>query len=406
MLSTRRARTRCFVTQAVSLSGTIRLTTVSVPQELQPKHPLNRDLLIVEDEGVTALHLRAHLERLGYTIAGVASAGEQAISILEHHRPDLVLMDITLAGGLSGTETARIIDQRFRIPVVYLTAHNDDATIDEIRSAGGYGFLSKPVREQELHPVIEVAISRYEKDRQEREADRKAWRELCDRAQGQLEEFTYAAGHDLNEPLRTARSFVDLLARRLSSRLNTEEEELLRQAQAGLTRMNILLEDLLAYAQAGIPEGAPVPPTPAGEALKSALENLRGAIAESGAAVTHDSLPVVRADPSQLARVFQNLLANGIKYRGVKAPRIHVALTGRENEWVFSVSDNGIGFDPQHAERIFAPFKRLHTRKEYAGTGVGLAICRKIVEAHGGRIWAESVPERGSVFCFTLPRSE
>jgi light-regulated signal transduction histidine kinase (bacteriophytochrome) len=318
----------------------------------------------------------------------------------------VVLMDITLAGDLSGTETAKIIDEQFRIPVVYLTAHRDEATLEEIRAAGGYGFLSKPVREQDLHSVIELAMSRHEKELHEREADRHAWRELCDRAQGQLEEFTYAAGHDLNEPLRTARSFVDLLARRLSSRLNSEEQELIQQAQAGLTRMNTLLEDLLAYAQAGLSEGAPIPPTPAEAALKSAMENLRGAIAESGAVVTHDSLPVVQADPSQLSRVFQNLLANGIKYRGANRPIIHVALASREKDWVFRVSDNGIGFDPQHAERIFAPFKRLQTRKDYAGTGVGLAICRKIVEAHGGRIWAESVPERGSVFSFTLPRSE
>jgi len=167
-----------------------------------------------------------------------------------------------------------------------------------------------------------------------------------------------------------------------------------------------LLEDLLAYAQAGLSEGAPIPSTPAEAALKSAVENLRGAIAESGAVITHDSLPVVRADPSQLARVFQNLLANGIKYRGGKPPLIHVGLARRENEWVFSVSDNGIGFDPQYAERIFAPFKRLHTRQDYAGTGVGLAICRKIIEAHGGRIWAESVPGHGSMFSFTVQPSE
>jgi len=174
-----------------------------MPQKPQPEHHLNCELLIVEDEGLTALHLRSHLEKLGYTITGVAGSGERALSVLEHHRPDLVLMDITLAGDLSGTETAKIIDEQFRIPVVYLTAHNDDATLEEIRAAGGYGFLSKPVREQDLHPVIELARSRHEKELQEREADRNAWRELCDRAQGQLEEFTYAAGHDLNEPLRT-----------------------------------------------------------------------------------------------------------------------------------------------------------------------------------------------------------
>ena len=241
---------------------------------------------------------------------------------------------------------------------------------------------------------------------QEREAERKSWQDLCQHAERQLEQFTYAAGHDLKEPLRTALSFIELLARRVEPRLASEERELITRAQAGLTRMNVLLDDLLAYAQAGLSQGAAIPETPAEAALKWAMENLRTAIVESGARITHENLPVVRADPSQLARVFQNLLANGIKYRGSEAPQIHVAVAAQENEWVFRVSDNGIGFDPKHAERIFSPFKRLHSQTEYAGTGIGLAICRKIVEAHGGRIWAESMPERGSVFSFTLPRHQ
>jgi signal transduction histidine kinase len=332
--------------------------------ESNPNHTRNRELLIVEDESVTALHLREHLEKLGYTITAVAGSGEQALRILEERRPDLVLMDVRLAGGLSGTQTAKIIDERFRIPVVYMTAHNDEATLEEINATGGYGFLTKPIREVDLHPVIQLAVSRREKELQELEAERKCWQDLCQHAEGQLEQFTYAAGHDLKEPLRTARSFIELLARRLESRLSSEERELMSHAQAGLTRMNVLLEDLLAYAQAGLSQGAPIPETPAEAALKWAIENLRSAIAESGGGITHDSLPVVRADPSQLARVFQNLLANAIKYRSSEPPRIHVALTAREDDWVFRVSDNGIGFDPQHAERIFSPFKRLHSQRQ------------------------------------------
>jgi two-component system, sensor histidine kinase and response regulator len=395
----------CF-TQSISLSGTIKLTAVSTLHESNPIQTLNRQLLIVEDEGVTALHLREHLVKLGYEITDVAGSGEQALRILEQRRPDLVLMDVRLAGGLSGTQTAKVIDERFRIPVVYMTAHNDDATLEEINATGGYGFLTKPIREIDLHPIIQLAISRHEKELQEREAERKCWQDLCQRVEGQLEDFTYAAGHDLKEPLRTARSFIELLARRMGSRLTTEEQELITHAQAGLTRMDTLLSDLLAYAQAGISPGASIPETPAEAALKWAIENLRSGIAESGASITYDSLPVVRAVPSQLARVFQNLLANGIKYRRSDPPLIHVALTTCENEWVFGVSDNGIGFDSQNAQRIFAPFKRLHSHREYAGTGIGLAICRKIVEAHGGRMWAESVPERGSVFFFTLPQNK
>lgn len=375
-------------------------------QESNSSQTGHRELLIVEDEGVTALHLREYLQKLGYTIIAVAGSGEQALLIVEQSRPDLVLMDVRLAGALSGTQTAKIIYERFRIPVVYITAHNDDATLEEMNTTGGYGLLTKPIRKVDLHPVIQLAISRHEKELQEREAELKSWQDLCHEAQGQLEQFTYAAGHDLKEPLRTARSFIELLARRLEGRLTSEEQELITHAQSGLTRMGTLLEDLLAYAQAGLSQGAPIPKTPAEAALKWAIESLRSAIAESGAIITHDSLPVVRADPSQLARVFQNLVANGIKYRRSVAPRVHVALTTKENECVFRVIDNGIGFDPQHAERIFSPFKRLHNQREYAGTGIGLAICRKIVEAHGGRIWAESVPKRGSVFSFTLPRAE
>jgi CheY-like chemotaxis protein len=252
--------------------------------ESNPNHTRNRELLIVEDEGVTALHLREHLEKLGYTITAVAGSGEQALRILEERRPDLVLMDVTLAGRLSGTQTAKIIDERFRIPVVYMTAHNDEATLEEINATGGYGFLTKPIREVDLHPVIQLAVSRREKELQELEAERKCWQDLCQHAEGQLEQFTYAAGHDLKEPLRTARSFIELLARRLESRLSSEERELMSHAQAGLTRMNVLLEDLLAYAQAGLSQGAPIPETPAKAALKWAIETFAAQLRRVGAA--------------------------------------------------------------------------------------------------------------------------
>jgi two-component system, sensor histidine kinase and response regulator len=379
---------------------------VSTPPGSNTKTDVNGELLIVEDEAVTGLYLREHLDRLGYHVIDVVASGEQALHILDQQRADLVLMDIMLAGELSGTQTAKIIDERFQIPIIYLTAYNDDATLKAIETAGGgYGFLTKPIREKDLHPVIGLAISRHKNEVQQRESERSTWEELCRHAQGQLEQFTYAAGHDLKEPLRTARTFIDLLASRSWSRLDSKEQELLTHAQAGLTRMNTLLDDLLGFAQAGLRHGAPVPETPADAALKWALADLRRAIAESDANITYEALPVVRADPSQLAQVFQNLLANAIKYRrSDRAPRIHVAVSDHHSEWLFSIRDNGVGFDSQHAERIFAPFQRLHSQREYPGTGIGLAICSKIVQAHGGRMWAESKPRHGSVFFFTLPR--
>jgi signal transduction histidine kinase len=362
-----------------------------------------RKIFIVEDEEVTAFYIRRQLEKLDYHVSGVAASGEKAISALEQHRSDLVLMDLKLAGELSGAETAKIIQERFHIPVVYLTAYSDAATVKELGETGGPGFLTKPLRVQDLQPAIQLAMARNDKQ-QQLERERKAWQDLCRISQEQLEQFTYAAGHDLQEPLRTASCFMDLLERRSSCKLDNEERKLLAEAKVGLARMNTLLHDLLGYAQAGFAKGAPIPEVPSAAALNSALDNLQGAIAESGARVTHDPLPIVRADPSQLSRVFQNLLANSIKFRHPNVePQVRVGVANRNNHWVFRIEDNGIGFDQQYAARIFAPFKRLNHRVTYSGTGVGLAICKKIIEAHGGEIWAESAPGNGAIFFFTLP---
>jgi light-regulated signal transduction histidine kinase (bacteriophytochrome) len=313
-------------------------------------------------------------------------------------------MDIVLAGHMTGTETAIIVRQQFDIPVVYLTAYSDPATLEQVKDTEGQGYLTKPFQPHELDAVIQLALSRHRKDRSRRETERRAWAETSHKSQEQLEQFTYSAGHDLQEPLRTARAFLDLLGRRANSKLDEEERKLLREAQGGLARMNTLLQDLVAYAQAGFLESASLPDTPANAILAEALENLHEMIADSNATVLHDDLPTVRADPPQLVQVFQNLLGNAIKYRNAgHEPYIHVSAEKRGDEFVFSVKDDGIGFDPKYAESIFAPFKRLHGRSAYSGTGIGLAICRKIVEGHGGKIWAEAAPGAGATFFFTLP---
>jgi two-component system, sensor histidine kinase and response regulator len=374
------------------------------PQQLSPTGVRPAEILIVEDDEIVGLELQKRLKELGYKVVpDRASTGEQALQFIEQRSPDLVLMDIVLAGEMSGTQTARLIRKRFQTPVVYLTAYTDAATLQQMKETGGHGFVAKPFRPQELHGVIQLALSQYEKEQQQRRAERNAWQEICRRSQDQLQQFTYTAGHDLREPLRTAKGFIDLLAKRSYSKLDEEERELLSEAQAGLRRMDTLLQDLLGYAQAGLAQGVPVSTTPADAALRWALENLRSAIVESGARITHDALPHVRADPSQLSQVFQNLLGNAIKYRRLNTePHIHVTVEKREGEWLFTVSDNGIGFDPQQSERIFALFKRLHSYQTYPGSGLGLAICKKIIETHGGRIWAEAAPDQGSMFFFTL----
>ena len=221
----------------------------------------------------------------------------------------------------------------------------------------------------------------------------------------ELEQFAYVASHDLQEPLRMISSYTQLLGRRYGDRLEGDAREFMDYIVDGAARMKQLIEDLLAYSRVGT-RGRQLQDTDSGAALAKALTNLHGAQETSGAAVTHDPMPEVLADPAQLVQLFQNLLGNAMKFRGDSPPRIHVAAETRDEVSVFAVSDNGIGIDPQYSDRIFMMFQRLHNKTEYPGTGIGLAICKKIVERHGGRIWVESQPGRGATFGFTLPRHQ
>jgi len=203
--------------------------------------------------------------------------------------------------------------------------------------------------------------------------------------------------------LRTVSSFSQLLARRYKGKLDAEADEFITFIVEGATRMQTLINDLLAFSRIGM-RGNPFVPVDCGEIFQTAKENLEVAIAESGAVITNDPLPALVADPTQLAQLFQNLFSNAIKFRRPEeAPRIHVSAVWRDGAWQFSVRDNGIGIAPQYFDRIFVIFQRLHGREEYSGTGIGLAICKKIVERHGGRMWVESEPGTGSTFYFTIP---
>jgi signal transduction histidine kinase len=220
------------------------------------------------------------------------------------------------------------------------------------------------------------------------------------RSNADLQQFAYVASHDLQEPLRMVSSYTQLLARRYKGKLDPDADEFIAFAVDGATRMQQLIQDLLAYSRVST-GGRQFKPTSAETALGYALDNLRYVMKESGAVVTHDPLPTVIGDQKQLEQLFQNLLSNAIKFRGQEPPRIHVSARTDAN-WLFSIRDNGIGLDPQYGDRIFVIFQRLHNRQEYSGTGIGLAICKKIVERHGGRIWVESEPGKGATFYFTI----
>ena len=223
------------------------------------------------------------------------------------------------------------------------------------------------------------------------------------RSNQDLEDFAYVASHDLQEPLRMVSSYTQLLAERYKARLDPDADEFIAFITDGVARMQALIRDLLTYSRVTI-RGREVADTDSNAALARSLTNLRAALLESGAVVSHDPLPVVKADPGQLTQVFQNLIGNSIKFRGPAAPAVRVSARESDREWDFSVTDNGIGIDPQYSDIIFGLFQRLHTRQEYDGTGIGLTLCKKTVERQGGRIWVESQLGEGATFRFTIPK--
>jgi len=218
----------------------------------------------------------------------------------------------------------------------------------------------------------------------------------------ELGKFAYIASHDLQEPLRMVASYTQLLSRRYKGKLDAEADEFIAFAVDGANRMQRLIQDLLSYSRVGT-KGQELLQTSSEEALQRALVNLRSAVEESGAVVTHDPLPTVLADGMQLVQLFQNLIGNAIKYQKPGVPRVHIStVLGATRLWTFSVKDNGLGIEPQYFEKIFGMFQRLHKREEFAGTGIGLAICKKIAERHGGKISVESELGQGSTFSFAL----
>ena len=225
------------------------------------------------------------------------------------------------------------------------------------------------------------------------------------RANRDLEQFAFSASHDLQEPLRSLKIYSELLARRYSDKLDGQALEFLGYLRAGATRMEVLVSDLLGYTRISKHEEGPET-ADANAALAIVLASMAGSISESGARIASESLPTVPVRPAHLQQLFQNLIGNAVKYRSLeRTPEIHVTAKSQEAEWTFAISDNGIGIAPEYKEKIFGLFKRLHTSEEYSGTGIGLAICQRIVAEYHGRIWVDSEPGQGSTFCFTIPRT-
>jgi len=293
------------------------------------------------------------------------------------------------------------------LPILILTAGGDitqriQGNLKLLEPLGNTTLLERPVRTTTLVSVVRTALRARTRQYEIRDHlfERSRANEELARSNDDLRQFALVAAHDLQEPIRTIASFAQLLAVRYKGRLDPDADEFIGHIVNGAHRMGFLVEDLLTFAQLST-RPTVLTAQDSDVMLEAALYNLAAKMGESGAVVTHDSLPRVMADQMQIIQVFQNLISNAIKYRSADSPRIHVSAEQSGAEWTFAVRDNGIGFKQEYAERIFGLFKRLHGR-EVPGTGIGLASCRKILERHGCHIWAVSEEGHGSTFYFTL----
>jgi len=353
--------------------------------------------LIVEDERADAeLALRV-LREAGLSATGdVAQTPEEFTELVRKKLPDVILADYKLPGW-NGMESVEILRQEgLDIPVILVSGALGELTAVECIKQGAADYVLK----DQLGRLPE-SVRRAMREKALRQENKQAQEDLA-RSNRDLEQFAYVASHDLQEPLRMVATYTQLLAERYAGKLDSNADKYIHYAVEGALRMQKLVQDLLAFSRVGR-QGRALENVDSNAVLQVALKNLEAAIQESGTKVEHAQLPQVIADSSQLVQVFQNLIGNAIKFRGAEPPLIRVGAESMGQELVFSVADNGIGIAPEDREQVFVIFRRLHTHAEYAGNGIGLSICKKIIEQHGGRIWVESEPGRGSIFYFGLP---
>jgi signal transduction histidine kinase len=319
------------------------------------------------------------------------------------YRPDVVLVGYNLQQWNSVEALEILQAEGLDIPLIVVSGTLGAATVVECVKQDTADYVWK----DSLAPLTE-ALRGALKKKKTREELKRAQEALAGKIEelahsnAALEQFAYAASHDLQEPLRMVSAYTQLLAERYRGKLDDQADQYIHYAVDGAVRMQSLVHDLLTFSRVGR-QGNAVTSADCNEIMKRVMENLRPAIAESSSVVTHEPLPSLMANQSQLQQVLERLIANAIKFRGPQSPIIHVAAEKRATEWVFSVADNGIGISPEHAENVFIIFKRLHTRAEYPGNGVGLAICRRIVEGFGGKIQALPLEGGGTIFKFSLP---
>jgi signal transduction histidine kinase len=360
--------------------------------------------LLVEDNALDAALVVRALNKDGFDVAADVVQDEAAFTrCLRAHPPEVVLADYNLPAW-KGMDALKVIRQeQLDIPMILVSGALGDVTAVECIKQGATDYVLKDGLAR-LPEVIRRAL----RERDERTLRHQIEEDLAKkvgelaRSNADLEQFAYVASHDLQEPLRMVTAYTQLLAERYRGKLDDNADKFIGYASEGAQRMQVLIQDLLAFSRVNR-NGYKSSSVDCAAVMPEVLQTLDTAIQESGAVVNHQDLPTVWADRTQVAQIFQNLIGNAIKFRGTEPPVVTVQVEKSGEQWQFSVRDNGIGIAPEYAESIFVVFQRLHARTEYAGNGIGLAICKKIIEHNGGKIWVESQPGSGSTFKFTVP---
>jgi signal transduction histidine kinase len=361
-------------------------------------------LLLVEDNPADGELVLRELRQGGFDVAcevvETAAAFRQRV---RERTPDLVLADYHLEQW-RGMEALKILRcEGLDIPLILVSGALGDVTAVECIKEGATDYVLKNSLDR-----LPESVRRALQETKIRQGSRRAHEELAQKAEdlarsnAELEQFACAASHDLQEPLRMVTNYTQLLAERYRGKLDDQAEKFIHYAVDGAARMQTLIQDLMTFSRAGRQESG-LKNTDCNEVVKQALENLQASVDESGAIVTSDDLPVVMANTARLRQVFQNLIGNAIKFRSTEPPVIHIGKEWTGTEWAFSVTDNGISISPENREVVFAMFRRLHTHAEYSGNGIGLAICKRIVEQVGGKIWVEPQAAPGTTFKLTWP---
>ncbi|WP_017715392.1 ATP-binding protein [Kamptonema formosum] len=366
-----------------------------------------KQILIVDDAPDNLRVLSSMLTKQGYTVRK-ALHGKMALTACGISLPDLILLDIKMPdmNGYEVCQHLKASEHTRDVPVIFLSAL--DGALDKVKafSAGGADYITKPFQVEEVLARIEnqLTVGHLQRQLAEKNARLEQFNQELTRSNAELEKFAYIASHDLQSPLQVIVACADLLSRKYEDTLDADAEHAFQEILNSCLRMKNLIHELLTYSRVG-KNSLKFEPADCTAVLEEALANLHADISSSGACITHSQLPKVMGSRTQLMQLFQNLISNSIKFRRPSVPpKIEISAQAQKSgEWLIAVRDNGIGIAPENFHRLFEAFQRLHSYSQYPGSGLGMAICKKIVDCHGGRIWVESQQDVGTTICFTIP---